>query len=55
MSYIPYPAPYEEAEKSNETILGLGLKSREAFESRNGYGQFGIVQGHIFRFKTAIC
>ena len=25
--------------------LDWALKSREAFESRNGYGQFGIVQG----------
>ena len=29
--------------------LEWAAMSREAFEERNGYGQFGIVQGSIFQ------
>jgi queuine tRNA-ribosyltransferase len=45
---IPYPASYEEANRSMKLSLDWALKSREAFEHRDGYGQFGIVQGSIF-------
>ena len=45
---IPYPASYEEAERAMKLSLDWALKSREAFENRNGYGQFGIVQGSIY-------
>jgi queuine tRNA-ribosyltransferase len=45
---IPYPASYEEAERAMKLSLDWALKSREAFEIRNGYGQFGIVQGSIY-------
>ena len=46
---IPYPASYEEAERAMKLSLDWALKSREAFEDRNGYGQFGIVQGSIYQ------
>ncbi|MDA9816961.1 tRNA guanosine(34) transglycosylase Tgt, partial [Alphaproteobacteria bacterium] len=45
---IPYPASYEEAERAMKLSLNWALKSREAFEERSGYGQFGIVQGSIY-------
>jgi queuine tRNA-ribosyltransferase len=45
---IPYPASYEEAERAMKLSLDWALKSREAFEDRSGYGQFGIVQGSIY-------
>jgi queuine tRNA-ribosyltransferase len=45
---IPYPASYEEANRSMKLSLDWALRSREAFEHRDGYGQFGIVQGSIF-------
>jgi queuine tRNA-ribosyltransferase len=45
---IPYPASYEEAERAMKLSLDWALKSREAFEDRSGYGQFGIIQGSIY-------
>ena len=45
---IPYPASYEEAERAMKLSLDWALKSREAFKNRNGYGQFGIVQGSVY-------
>jgi len=45
---IPYPASYEEAERAMKLSLDWAIKSREAFEERSGYGQFGIVQGSIY-------
>ena len=45
---IPYPASYEEANRSMKLSLDWALRSRESFEHRDGYGQFGIVQGSIF-------
>ena len=44
---IPFPASYEESERAMKLSLEWAIKSREAFEERNGYGQFGIVQGSI--------
>ena len=44
---IPFPASYEESERAMNLSLEWALKSRDAFEDRDGYGQFGIVQGSI--------
>ena len=44
---IPFPASYEESERAMKLSLEWALKSREAFKEREGYGQFGIVQGSI--------
>ena len=46
---IPFPASYEESERAMKLSLEWALKSREAFEKRDGYGQFGIVQGSIHK------
>ena len=45
---IPFPASYEESERAMKLSLEWALKSRDAFEERKGYGQFGIVQGSIY-------
>ena len=44
---IPFPTSYEESERAMNLSLEWALKSRDAFEERHGYGQFGIVQGSI--------
>ena len=45
---IPFPASYEESERAMKLSLQWATKSREAFQNRTGYGQFGIIQGSIF-------
>ena len=45
---IPFPASYEESERAMKLSLEWALKSKEAFEERKGYGQFGIVQGSTY-------
>ena len=45
---IPFPASYEESERAMKLSLEWAFKSREAFEEREGYGQFGIVQGSTY-------
>ena len=45
---IPFPASYEESERAMKLSLEWALKSRESFEERKGYGQFGIVQGSTY-------
>ena len=45
---IPYPASYEESQRAMKLSLQWAAKSREAFQNRIGYGQFGIVQGSIY-------
>jgi queuine tRNA-ribosyltransferase len=45
---IPFPASYEESERAMKLSLEWAYKSREAFEEREGYGQFGIVQGSTY-------
>ena len=45
---IPFPASYEESERAMKLSLEWALKSRDAFEERKGYGQFGIVQGSTY-------
>lgn len=53
----PYPATHEVAKNSMELSLKWAEKSRSAFKSRPGYGQFGIIQGSVFedlRKKSAL-
>ena len=45
---IPFPASYEVSERAMKLSLEWAYKSREAFEEREGYGQFGIVQGSTY-------
>ena len=45
---IPFPASHEESERAMKLSLEWALKSRETFEERKGYGQFGIVQGSTY-------
>ncbi len=44
----PYPATHQQAKESMELSLGWAERSRKAFKNRDGYGQFGIVQGSVF-------
>ena len=45
---ISFPASYEDSKRSMKLSLEWASMSRESFEERNGYGQFGIVQGSTF-------
>lgn len=52
----PYPATYQQAEKSMEMSMRWARRSRDAFIDRDGYGIFGIQQGSVFedlRAKSA--
>lgn len=52
----PYPATHEVAEKSMELSLRWAERSKNAFQDRDGYGLFGIVQGSVYedlRLKSA--
>ncbi|MEM7617447.1 MAG: tRNA guanosine(34) transglycosylase Tgt, partial [Pseudomonadota bacterium] len=44
----PYPASYEEAEKSMYLSLDWAERSKKSYLTRDGYGLFGIVQGSIY-------
>ncbi|MEQ9116458.1 MAG: tRNA guanosine(34) transglycosylase Tgt [Rickettsiales bacterium] len=44
----PYPSTYEEAKTSMELSLHWAERSRNSFITREGYGQFGIIQGSVF-------
>ena len=44
----PYPATKMQAAESMELSMRWAARSRAAFVDRNGYGQFGIVQGSIY-------
>jgi queuine tRNA-ribosyltransferase len=44
----PYPATHEVAEKSMELSLRWAVRSKKAFQPREGYGLFGIVQGSVY-------
>jgi queuine tRNA-ribosyltransferase len=44
----PHPATFDEAAKSMQLTSRWAKRSRDAFVARDGYGQFGIVQGSIF-------
>ena len=43
-----YPCDYEQAKTSMALSMRWASRSRQAFISRPGYGQFGIVQGSVF-------
>ncbi len=44
----PYPATFEEAKSSMELTSRWGRRSRDAFAKREGYAQFGIIQGGVY-------
>jgi queuine tRNA-ribosyltransferase len=44
----PYPATEMEARKSMELSMRWAKRSRDAFIKRDGYGQFGIMQGGMY-------
>ena len=44
----PFPATAEQAEASMALSMRWAARSRDAFVARQGYGQFGIVQGGVF-------
>lgn len=44
----PYPCEKPEARKSMELSMRWAKRSREAFTPRQGYGQFGIMQGSVY-------
>ncbi len=43
----PFPATEEQAAESMRLSMRWARRSREAFVAREGYGQFGIVQGSV--------
>ena len=45
----PFPATEAEAADSMRLSMRWAKRSRDAFKARTGYGQFGIVQGSVFR------
>lgn len=45
----PYPATYEQANKSMQMSMRWAKRSRDAFIDRDGYGIFGIQQGSVFK------
>ena len=44
----PFPATYDEAAASMRLSSRWAARSRAAFMPRDGYGQFGIVQGSVY-------
>ena len=44
----PFPATHEVAAESMRLSMRWAKRSRQAFIAREGYGQFGIVQGSVF-------
>lgn len=46
---VQYPCTKEEAETANTRSLLWAQRSKDAFQKREGYGIFGIVQGSIFK------
>jgi queuine tRNA-ribosyltransferase len=43
-----YPCNYHDAKSSMELTSRWAIRSRQAFQAREGYGQFGIIQGSIY-------
>ena len=43
----PYPASYDEVAASMELSMRWAKRSKEAYQIRDGYGLFGIVQGGV--------
>ena len=46
---VQFPASYEQAKKAMERSIDWAKRSKDAFQKRDGYGIFGIVQGSTFR------
>ncbi len=46
---IKYPASYEETKKAMQRSIAWGLRSKNHFVKRDGYGLFGIVQGGVYQ------
>jgi len=44
----PYPATERQARKSMELSMRWAKRSRDAYKHRDGYAQFGIVQGGVY-------
>lgn len=44
----PYPATEEVAKKSMELSMRWAKRSRDAYQKREGYAQFGILQGSMY-------
>lgn len=44
----PFPAEKEAAAESMQLSMRWAVRSKEAFQKRDGYGLFGIVQGSIY-------
>lgn len=44
-----HPATFEEAKTSMQLTSRWAYRSRKAFIKREGYGQFGIIQGNIYQ------
>ena len=44
----PFPATHDQARTSLELSMRWAKRSKDAFETRPGYGLFGIVQGGIY-------
>lgn len=45
----PHPATHEQAAESMRLSMRWAQRSRDAFTPRAGYGQFGIMQGSVYR------
>jgi queuine tRNA-ribosyltransferase len=44
----PFPATHEQAKASMDLSMRWAIRSKQAFQSRPGYGLFGIVQGGVY-------
>lgn len=44
----PFPATYEQSQKSMQMSMRWAKRSKDAFVNREGYGIFGIQQGSVF-------
>jgi queuine tRNA-ribosyltransferase len=45
---VQFPATHEQAKQAMERSIAWAARSRNAFQKRDGYGIFGIVQGSTF-------
>ncbi|AAU04166.1 tRNA guanosine(34) transglycosylase Tgt [Rickettsia typhi] len=45
----PYPSTFEEAKTSMNLTTRWANRSRDAFVKREGYAQFGIIQGSVYK------
>ena len=51
-----FPATPDEARVSMQLSMRWAQQSREAFQQRDGYGLFGIVQGSVYsELRAAVC